>query len=145
MSVFHRARMRPERGHSPVVRWGALAATLTLSAGLAGCTGTNADETDTPVVHNDSTSSASPSATPTPESAATISANLPDSGTVSVGRTVELTATDGTFDSVEVTFGKRGRELAGTVSDDQTTWNCRSGLIRPIRTVFHACRFSGSM
>jgi len=120
--------MRPERGHSPVVRWGALAATLTLSAGLAGCTGTNADETDTPVVHNDSTSSASPSATPTPESAATISANLPDSGTVSVGRTVELTATDGTFDSVEVTFGKRGRELAGTVSDDQTTWTATERL-----------------
>jgi lipoprotein-anchoring transpeptidase ErfK/SrfK len=122
MSVLHRTRTRPQAWRGPV----ALVAGLTLCVGLAGCTGTKADQADDPVGGGGQDSA--PSASATPEPAAVITSNLPDDGTVSLGRRVRLTAENGTFDSVAVTFGKRGRELRGALSSDQTTWTSRQRL-----------------
>jgi lipoprotein-anchoring transpeptidase ErfK/SrfK len=122
MSVFHRTRTRPQAWRGPV----ALVAGLTLCVGLAGCTGTKADQADDPVGAGGQDSA--PTASATPEPAAVITTNLPDDGTVSLDRRVRLTAENGTFDSVAVTFGKRGRELRGALSSDQTTWTSRQRL-----------------
>ena len=126
MSRTHGARPRPQPARRPVVRWGALATALTLSAALAGCTSTNADEPDAPAAGD--TPSADSSPTPTPVSVATISSNLPRRGTVGVDRTVELTADQGTFESVRVTYGKRDRKLRGKLSEDGTTWTATQRL-----------------
>ena len=130
MSVFHGSRLRLQPGRRPAARWGVLATALALSAGLAGCTSTNADETDGPSLGADA---AEESPSPTPESAATISSNLPERGTVGVGRTVKLTASDGTFESVQVTFGKRDRTLRGSLSADKTTWTAEQRLEPNVR------------
>jgi len=132
MSVFHGSRLRPQPGRRPAARWGVLASALALSAGLAACTSTNADEGSAPAT-GDVPAAEEQSPSPSPESVATISSNLPERGTVSVGRTVELTASDGTFESVEVTFGKRDRKLRGTLSADKTTWTAEQRLEPGVR------------
>ena len=122
MSVFHRTRPRTQAWHRPV----ALAAGLSLCVGLAGCTGTNADQADVPT--GGGGRDAGPTESASPEPAAVITSNLPDDGTVSLDRRVRLTAEDGTFDSVAVTFGKRARQLRGTLSADKTTWTSKQRL-----------------
>jgi lipoprotein-anchoring transpeptidase ErfK/SrfK len=129
MPAIHGTRLRLQ-GPRPAARWGVLATALALSAGLAGCTSTNADEASTPAVGGNA---AEESPSPTPESAATISSNLPDRGTVSVSSTVKLTASEGTFESVDVTFGKRDRKLRGRLSADKTVWTSKQRLEPNVR------------
>ena len=47
---------------------------------------------------------------------------------VPVDHTLELTAEDGTFERVRVTFGPKERRLAGELSQDETTWTAEQRL-----------------
>lgn len=112
------ARLRL-RNHRP-------AAVLVAAAlALTACTGTDTGETPptagTPV---------SPPTEPTPtKSAAVVSSSLPArTRAVPVDHRLELTAEDGTFERVRVTFGPRRRPLVGRLSDDETTWTARQRL-----------------
>ncbi|MGA9747796.1 MAG: Ig-like domain-containing protein, partial [Nocardioides sp.] len=60
--------------------------------------------------------------TPTAEPAARISSNRPATGGLAIDQPITLTAEDGVFEKVAVTFGKKGRTLRGTLSEDKATW-----------------------
>ncbi len=125
MPVLHGSRLRSEPGRRRTAPWGAAATALALSAVLAGCTGTGADDAASALGTGPSQE---PSSSSAPESVATISSNLPARGRVAVDRTVELAVADGTFESVKVTFGKRDRRLRGALSEDRTTWTAEQRL-----------------
>lgn len=107
---------RPRWCHGAVV----VAAALALTA----CTGSGAEPAATA-----STPAATPTQ-PTPtESAAVVTTSLPSRGrTVPVDHLLELTAENGTFEMVRVTFGPRDRRMAGALSDDATSWTARQRL-----------------
>ena len=115
----------PSRAHSRLRNRRAGAAVLVAAAlALTACTGSETDEpmaAETPV---------STPTEPTPtESAAVVSTSLPaDARTVPVDHTLELTAEDGTFEKVRVTFGPKSRRLDGELSDDETTWTAQQRL-----------------
>jgi lipoprotein-anchoring transpeptidase ErfK/SrfK len=102
-----------------------LAGLLAVSVLAAGCTSTSADQASPSA---DGSSGAPASAAPSsaaPESAATVTSNVGKVG-VKVDQVVTLTAQDGTFDRVAVKAG--GKELAGELSDDKTTWTSTQRL-----------------
>ena len=90
-----------------------------------------------------SSTSGLPSADPTPTpilSAATVNSNVPQSsGGVPVDQVVELTAEQGTFESVEVTSGKQRRTVRGRLDKGATRWTSTQrlepGLRYRVRTV----------
>ena len=104
----------------------ALAAGLSLAIVVAGCSAAGNEDAAGPVGRDDSVAQTEESAAPEP--AARISTSLPARGTVPVDETLELTAEDGTFSKVAVTFGKRNRPLEGALSDDKTTWTSAQRL-----------------
>jgi lipoprotein-anchoring transpeptidase ErfK/SrfK len=125
--LIHGTRPRPQARR----RLPALAAGLTLAITIAGCSaGSSEDDAAAPIGGDDATQTEESA---TPEPAATISTNLPGKGTVPVDGTLELTAEDGTFSKVAVTFGKRNRPLEGALSDDRTTWTSEQRLEPGVR------------
>jgi lipoprotein-anchoring transpeptidase ErfK/SrfK len=109
----------------------ALAGLLTVSVLAAGCTATSADpaspSADGPSGGPSSAAAASASPSATPESAATVTSNVAGTG-VKVDKVVTLTADNGTFDRVAVKAG--GKQLAGELSADKTTWTATQ-LLEP--------------
>ncbi len=98
MSAIHGTPVRPRAAR----RTAAVAALIALATVVAGCTGSA--DAGTPAPRDGP--STSPSASASPESVARVSTSLPEgSDPVPVDQKVELTAKDGTFDRVEVTFG----------------------------------------
>jgi lipoprotein-anchoring transpeptidase ErfK/SrfK len=120
MSVLHRA---PSCLRTP--RRAFVAVLLTASTTLTACTGAASD--DVPVAGD--TPGATPSETQSTQSVAVVSTNVPGSGkTVPVDHDLELTAKDGTFEKVRVTFGPKDRPLKGELSQDETTWTSTQRL-----------------
>ena len=126
MSV-HGTRLRSRAGR----RLPVLAAGFALAIVITGCSSGPQDDDAAAPFADDPREQTSESATP--ESAATISTNLPKRGTVPVDHEVELTAENGTFEQVKVTFGKRDRKLRGTLSGDKTTWTSKQRLEPGVR------------
>ena len=79
----------------------------------------------------------SPSPSPV-KSAATITSNLPQHGTVPVDKTVALTAHDGTLTGVQVTYGTKHATLPGKLSADGSTWTAGAPLEPGVRYQVHA-------
>ena len=105
---------------------------------LAVVTACSSDTSETPTAGEPP--SAGPSSSASATSAAQVSTSLPTgSDPVPVDQEVELTAEEGTFESVEVTFGAKNRSLDGELSDDKTTWTATQrlepGLRYRVRTV----------
>ena len=119
-------------------RWRPAAVLVAAALALTACTGTDAGEepraAETPV------STPTETETTPAESAAVVNTSLPaQTKSVPVDHRLELTAEDGTFEKVRVTFGAKNRRLAGELSDDETTWTAEQ-LLEPgaryrIRTV----------
>jgi lipoprotein-anchoring transpeptidase ErfK/SrfK len=101
---------------------------LAVSALAAGCTSTTADRPGQAAPGGDgpSTSASASPAAPV-EAAVTVASNVARAG-VKVDKTVTLTAEDGTFESVEVTAGQAGKNLAGDLSADKTSWTATQRL-----------------
>lgn len=114
------ARLRTRRS-----RWSSSAALVAAALTLTACTGSGAEE-----VPRAAESPASSPSEPTPtESAAVVTTSLPArTRAVPVDHRLELTAQDGTFEKVRVTFGPKNRRLAGELSDDATTWSAQRRL-----------------
>ncbi|MGI8900083.1 MAG: Ig-like domain-containing protein [Nocardioides sp.] len=146
-SLRSAGRARAVRGRA------AVAVAVVLTASLAGCTTTAGVEPSADAGTPASPSAASPTAqtsptappatpaeaVPTP-SAATVSSNLPQSGgSVPVDQVVELTSEQGTFESVEVTYGSHRRTLRGDLDKADTRWTSAErlepGLRYTVRTV----------
>ncbi len=130
MSAFPGTPVRPRAAR----RTAAVAALISLATVVAGCSG----DPDEPTAGE--TPSTSPSASASAESVARVSTSLPEgSDPVPVDQEVELTAEEGTFEKVEVTFGPKRRPLAGELSEDKTTWTSTQrlepGLRYRVRTV----------
>jgi lipoprotein-anchoring transpeptidase ErfK/SrfK len=120
MSAIPGTPVRPRAAR----RTAAVAALIALATVVAGCTGS--DDPGAPTAGENP--SASPSETPA-ESVARVSTSLPeDTDSVPVDQKVELTAEDGTFEQVEVTFGPRNRPLDGKLSADKTSWTSTQRL-----------------
>ncbi len=121
MSAFHGTPVRPRAARRTAV----VAALIALATVVAGCT----DSVDSGRPAAGETPSQSPSESASAQSVARVSTSLPEgSDPVPVDQKVELTAEDGTFDRVEVTFGPKHRPLAGELSKDKTTWTSTQRL-----------------
>ncbi|MBA2464860.1 MAG: L,D-transpeptidase family protein [Nocardioidaceae bacterium] len=144
-SLRSTGRARAVRGRATV------AVAVVLTASLAGCTTTAgvgpSVDAGTPAPSASPTAQTSPTAppatpaeaVPTP-SAATVNSNLPQSGgSVPVDQVVELTSEQGTFESVEVTYGSHRRTLRGDLDKADTRWastqRLEPGLRYTVRTV----------
>lgn len=103
----------------------ATVAALALCATVAGCS--SAAE-DIPVAGNTAGATSAPSSSAPPEPQAEVIHNLPAKATVPVSHKLKLTAEEGTFESVEVLFGKKDRKLRGRLSKDETTWRSTQRL-----------------
>lgn len=121
MSVRHAYSPRPAARR----RAAAMACLVALSLAAAGCTASAGED----AAGSDQGSTPSPKPTPTPVSEASVASNVDDGASdVAVDETVELTAQDGTFDTVRVAIGKGRRTLDGTMSKDRTTWTSTQDL-----------------
>ncbi|QNN53186.1 L,D-transpeptidase [Nocardioides mesophilus] len=130
---------RSARAHAR--RRAVLAGAAVLSVALAGCTA--AADSDGPAAAGSPSAGQSESAA-SPEapavSVASISDNLPagEAG-VPVDQQVKLTADQGTFQSVEVTFGAKKEKLAGELSEGDRVWTSTDrlepGLLYTVRSV----------
>ena len=106
-------------------RWCHSAVLVAAALALTACTGSGAGETPTAA----ETPVSTPTETTPTESAAVVTTSLPARAkTVPVDHRLELTAEDGTFEKVRVTFGPKDRRLAGELSDDETTWTAQQRL-----------------
>jgi lipoprotein-anchoring transpeptidase ErfK/SrfK len=122
MSVRHGLALRTRARRHTV----AMVSVLALGLVTAGCT-SQADEPSAKSASGSDQSAAaseSPSAQPA-TSAASVAFNVARRG-VRVDRVVKLSAKDGTFTSVVVRAGKK--TLAGSLSDDKTTWTASQRL-----------------
>jgi lipoprotein-anchoring transpeptidase ErfK/SrfK len=119
MSAFPGTPVRPRAAR----RTAAAATLIALATVAAGCSG----DVEEPAAGE--TPGTSPSASESAESVARVSTSLPDgSDPVPVDQEVELTAEEGTFETVEVTFGPKRRPLEGELSEDKTTWTSSQRL-----------------
>ncbi|MGZ5418821.1 MAG: L,D-transpeptidase [Nocardioides sp.] len=117
MSAFPGTPVRPRAAR----RTAAVAALISLATVVAGCSGDAAEPTAGEAPSTNPSASA--------ESVARVSTSLPDgSDPVPVDQEVELTAEEGTFETVEVTYGKKNRSLEGELSEDKTTWTSSQRL-----------------
>jgi lipoprotein-anchoring transpeptidase ErfK/SrfK len=107
----------------------ATAGLLAVALVVAGCTAT-ADDSGSPVAGG--TASGAPSSTAPVVSAVHVSSNLPASQTVPVDSELRLEAEDGTFETVEVSFGKH-KSLDGELADGRTTWTSTQRLEPGVR------------
>lgn len=111
-------------------RTSAVAALIALATVVAGCT----DSVDSAHPEAGQSAGQSPSESASAESVARVSTSLPeDSDQVPVDQKVELTAKDGTFERVAVTFGPKHRPLAGKMSEDKTSWTSTQRLEPGVR------------
>ena len=78
-------------------------------------------------------SSAAPSPSAPPKSAARIVTNVPLHGTVHVDKLVSVTAHQGTLDQVSVDFGAKHQTLPGRLSADKTSWHADARLEPGVR------------
>ena len=78
-------------------------------------------------------SSAAPSPSAPPKSAARIETNVPAQGPVHVDKLVSVKARQGTLDDVSVTFGTKHQALPGKLSADKTSWTAGARLEPGVR------------
>ena len=115
-------RSRPRRQAATLV------SLLAVSALAAGCTSTTADQAEQAAPGADKPSAGAPSSSAAaPESAVVVASNVRRAG-VAVDKTVTFTAEEGTFESVDVTAGQKGKKLAGDLSADKTSWSSTQRL-----------------
>jgi len=119
MSAPHGGEVRARaRRHTAV-----LAGLAALCLVTAGC---NADRATTTAPDSGNKPAAASSPTPKPTPKVVVSTNVSGTG-VKVDRTVKVTASNGTLDTVRVTAGK-GRHLAGKLSADKSSWTSTARL-----------------
>ncbi|MGH3445562.1 MAG: Ig-like domain-containing protein [Nocardioidaceae bacterium] len=121
MSVRLSAR---RRGRTMLGTAGVLALALAAAGCSAAVGGTAPDLIATP------SGTPSHSSSPTPQPSATVSTNLPDSGTVHVDKVVKLQAKHGRFATVAASAkgGLKGTTYKGTLSSDKQTWTSATAL-----------------
>jgi lipoprotein-anchoring transpeptidase ErfK/SrfK len=119
MSARHGGALRARaRRHTAV-----LAGVAALCLVTAGC---NADTATKAAPRTDTQQAAASSPAPTPTPKVDVSTNV-SGRDVAVDKTVKVTASDGTLSNVTVRAGK-GKHLAGTLSDDRTSWTSTARL-----------------
>ena len=102
----------------------AIASLLALGVVGAGCS-TQTDDQAAPRTNTGKPAAASSTPSDSPTSAARVVDNVAPRG-VKVDKVVKLTAQDGTFESVVVRAGTKA--LAGSLSEDKTTWTASQRL-----------------
>jgi lipoprotein-anchoring transpeptidase ErfK/SrfK len=130
MSVRHAYSSRPHTRRSA----SATASLVALCAAVTGCTA-SAGENLSPKSNVDAVARTSAP----PVSEASVSSNIRDRArNVSVAKTLELHAKDGTFDSVRVTIGGGKKRLQGELADGGTTWTATQRLEPGLRYTVQA-------
>ncbi len=126
MSASHRT----PHAHRQVRGIASAATLLAASLALAACSGPAVD--DVPLAGDSPGGLPSDSLSTEPDAviASSISAGAKR---VPVDQIVEVTAENGTLDSVEVTYGKQDRRLRGDLADEGSTWTARQRLEPGVR------------